>query len=152
MRILSLTTLALIGLAGVAFAADQVPDRQHGNPSECFVSAGHMQAKAGKPCYDREQTNKADKQGPILEREGGAAGSPSSPNDNLMHTQMADSEKQGVTGAGKHAEDDQARDRDRVHERHDREGDEREWTAFAPGRLWLRIAPGHSLSKPRSVG
>jgi hypothetical protein len=49
MRILSLTILALIGFAGAAFAADQVPDDVRGNASQYLVSSKQVDAKPGSP-------------------------------------------------------------------------------------------------------
>ena len=127
MRILSLTTLAFIGLAGAAYAAEQVPDRARNGSSEGVVSSGQLEAKAGQPCYDREQRKEDDNRGASANFEGEAAGSQNAgPTSGPDHQQLADSEQRDSTSVGNNAKDDDARYRDGDHTKREKQEDDSE--------------------------
>jgi hypothetical protein len=124
MRILTLTTAALIGLAGAAYAAEQIPYRVHIGSSECDLSSGQLEAKAGKPCYDREQTKK-EGGGASPNFEGKAAGSQNAgPNNGSDHRQLADSERRDGPSIGDRAKDDDAHDREGDHPEREKQEDD----------------------------
>ena len=127
MRILSLTTLALIGLAGAAYAAEQIPDRARNGSTECVVSSGQLEAKAEQRCYVREQRKKEDNRGAWPNFEGEAAGLQNAgPTSGSDHQQLADSEQRDSTSVSNNAKDDDARYRDRDHTKREKQEDDSE--------------------------
>ena len=128
MRILSLTTLAFIGLAGAAYAAEQIPDRARDSSSGGVVWSGQLEAKAEQPCYDREQRKKEDNRGDSPNLEGEAAGLQNAgpTTSGSDHQRQADGEQRDSTSVGNNAKDDDARYRDGDHTKREKQEDDSE--------------------------
>jgi hypothetical protein len=114
MRILRLTSLALIGLAGAAYAADKIPDPAPTGPSEWIGSPPQLDAKAEKPGYDREQTKELDGEGvsPNSKREAFTSQNVDR-NNGSDRRQLADNERRNGPSVGDRAKDDDSHDHDR---------------------------------------